>query len=138
MYGNVWLLYGKMYGNVWQLKEQGMKKKITVRISEDLANLIDTHSSQTGLSKTDILEKALRMFFENAGHKEKELELFQKENEQLKMAIQILSEKQKAVEKVEETFRELIQEKEKRIEELKERLQELQERRKKSFWQFWK
>lgn len=100
--------------------------------------MIETHSNQTGLSKTDIFEMALKMFFENAGQKEKELELFQKENEQLKMAIQILNEKQKAVEKVEETFRELIQEKEKRIEELKERLQELQERRKKSFWQFWK
>ncbi len=116
-----------------------MKKKVTIRISKDLYDLIETYSNQTGISKTDIFEKALRMFFEKSKRDEKQIELYEKENQQLKMLIKVLEERKKALEKVEGTYQKLLDEKDQRIQELKEIIEVLKQGqgKKKPFWKFW-
>lgn len=101
-----------------------MKKKMTIRVSEDLYNLIEKHSDNTRISKTEIIERALRSFFEEEGKTDKQIEFYEKENEHLKMLIKVLQERENALKKVEEGYERLIKEKEERIKELQERIKE--------------
>lgn len=110
-----------------------MKKKVTFRIDIELFNQLENYSKDTGLSKTEIIERALKQFFKKDKQDYTKIELYKKENEQLKVALKVFHEREKALEEVKNTFERLLNEKDERIKELKEQL----EKQSKPFWKFW-
>ena len=126
-----------------------MKIARSFKMSQETIEKIEELAKETGKTYTQILEEAINLYYSNETHVRHEIELYKRENEQLKIALQFLKEREKTIEKVEETYKLLIDEKDKRLEEIKkekdERIKELQERinelsRKKPerpFWKFW-
>lgn len=116
-----------------------MKIARTFKMSQEVIQQLEELSQKTGKSMAQIVEEAITLLYTNENRIKEEIELYKKENEQLKIALKLFREKEIMVEKVEEAFKLvleqkdlLIQEKDKRIEELQEQL-----RSKKSWWRFW-
>ena len=122
------------------------KKLVNFRLSPELIEQLEELSTKTGKTKTDLVEQALKCLFRQENQIKEEIELYQKENEQLKIALQILKERELSLEELKNTYERFLLEKDKRlddlqkrIEELKERIEELKQKQgKKRFWKFWK
>ena len=103
------------------------------RLQKEIVDVLEKLSYETGRTQTQIVEEAIKSFFRNENKHKNEVELFKKENEQLKMVIKVLQEREKAIEEVKNAYERLINEKDERIKELQERLKE----KSKPFWRFW-
>ena len=122
------------------------KKLVNFRLSPELIEQLEELSTKTGKTKTDLVERALKCLFRQENQIKEEIELYQKENEQLKIALQILKEREESLEELKNTYERFLLEKDKRlddlqkrIDELKERIEELKQKQdKKRFWKFWK
>ncbi len=110
-----------------------MKKVKSYRLLKETIKIIEEISQKTGKSQSRIIDEAIKFLINNENKTNNEIELYKKENEQLKMIIKVFQEREKALEKVEESYERLIKEKDERIKELQERLKE----RSKPFWKFW-
>ncbi len=110
-----------------------MKKVKSYRLSEETIEIIEELSKKTGKPQSQIIDEAVKLLFENENRTKNEIELYKRENEQLKMIIKVFQEREKAIEKVEESYERLIKEKDERIKELQKQLKE----KSKPFWKFW-
>lgn len=112
-----------------------MTKKVkSYRLLPETIKKIEDLVKQTGKSQSQIIDEAINLLYLNENKTKEEIELYRKENEQLKMVLKVFQEKEKALEKVEQTYERLLKEKDQRIIELQERLKE----KNKPFWKFWK
>ena len=110
------------------------------RLQQEIVNVLEELAGNTGKTQTQIVEEAIKLLYSNENKIKDEIELYKKENEQLKMVIKVFQEREKAIEKVENAFRQLLEQKDLLIKEKDERIKELQERLKervKAFWKFW-
>jgi predicted DNA-binding protein len=118
-----------------------MAKKMTAfKLNTEIIEKLEQLAKETGKTKTDIIEMAILCLYDKKDKDNKEVELYKKENEQLKMVLQVFKEREKTAEELKATYERFLQEKEERIKELKERIEELKTYRdhKKPFWKFWK
>ena len=113
-------------------KELILKKLKGFRLSEEVLEMIDHLSKSSGKSQTQIVEEAVKSMFENKGNVDKEIELYKKENEQLKLVLTTFKQKEEAVNR-------LLTEKDERINDLQDIIKTLKEinTKKKPFWKFW-
>jgi len=110
-----------------------MSKKVkSYWLLEETIQIIEELSSQTGKPQSQIIDEAVKLLYSNENKTKDEIELYKKENEQLKMVIKVFQEREKAVEEIKNTYERLISEKDQRIKELQERLKE----KSKPFWKF--
>lgn len=111
-----------------------MSKKVkSYRLLEETIQIIEKLSQKTGKPQSQIIDEAVKLLYSSENKTKDEIELYKRENEQLKMVIKVFQEREKAIEKVEESYERLIKEKDERIKELQERLKE----KTKPFWKFW-
>ena len=110
-----------------------MKKVKSYRLLKETIEAIEKLSKKTGKPQSQIIDEAVKFLIENENKTNNEIELYKKENEQLKMVIKMFQEREKAVEEVKNTYERLINEKDERIKELQERIKE----KSKPFWKFW-
>ena len=110
-----------------------MSKKVkSYWLLEETIQIIEELSSQTGKPQSQIIDEAVKLLYSNENKTKDEIELYKKENEQLKMVIKVFQEREKAVEEIKNVYERLISEKDQRIKELQERLKE----KSKPFWKF--
>ena len=113
------------------------KKLVNFRLPVELINKLDQLSRETGKNKTQLIEEAIMCLLSSKDKENKEIALLEKQNEQLKQALQGF---QIALQGKDE----LLREREERIKELKETIQILKQsedqkkKSKKPFWQFWR
>ena len=110
-----------------------MKKVKSYRLLQETIEIIEELAEKTGKKQSQIIDEAVKLLYSNENKTRDEIELYKRENEQLKMVIKVFQEREKALEKVEESYERLLKEKDERIKELQERLQE----KNKPFWKFW-
>jgi len=111
-----------------------MSKRVkSYRLLEETIEIIENLSNKTGKPQSQIIDEAVKLLYSSENKTKDEIELYKRENEQLKMVIKVFQEREKAIEKVEESYERLIKEKDERIKELQARLQE----KSKPFWKFW-
>lgn len=117
------------------------KKMVAFKLEQEIINKLEELAERTGKTKTDIIEKAILCLYRQENRDKEEIELYRKENEQLKIALQILKEREQSLEEVKQSYDKLLSEKDERIKELKERIEELKQskiEKAKPFWKFWK
>ena len=111
-----------------------MSKKVkSYRLLEETIKIIEELSEKTGKHQSQIIDEAVKLLYSNENKTKDEIELYKKENEQLKMVIKVFQEREKAVEEVKNAYERLIDEKDQRIKELQKILKE----KSKPFWKFW-
>ena len=129
-----------------------MKIPKSLKLDPDAILKLEKLSEKTGKSMAVLVEEAIAILYEQVfseRNTEAEIELCKKENEQLRLALQVLKERQVALEKVDEaykkvedTYKLLISEKDKVIEEKDKRINDLLEqvellREKRRWWDKW-
>jgi len=95
------------------------KKVKSYRLLEETIQIIEKLSQKTGKPQSQIIDEAVKLLYSSENKTKDEIELYKRENEQLKMVIKVFQEREKAIEKVEESYERLIKEKTK------------------PFWKFW-
>lgn len=103
------------------------------RLQKEIVDILEKLSYETGKTQTQIIEEAIKNFFEDENKQKSAIEIFKRENEQLKMVIKVLQEREKAIEEVKNVYERLINEKDERIKELQDALKE----KSRPFWKFW-
>ena len=111
------------------------KKLVNFRLSVKIIDLLNQLSKQTGKSKTQLVEEAILKLANEGKEENKQLDLLEKQNQQLQQALQGF---QLALQGKDE----LLKEKDERIKDLQETikaLRDIQEAKhtKKPFWKFW-
>ena len=109
------------------------KKQLNIRVEESVLEQLDKLSKQSGKTKTQLIEEAIQLLYSQETQMNSQIELYKRENEQLKMVIKVFQEREKAVEEVKNVYEKLINEKDERIKELQKQLKE----KSKPFWKFW-
>lgn len=111
------------------------RKLVNFRLPVDLIKKLDELSKETGKNKTQLIEEAIECLYSSKTESKAEIELLEKQNQQLQQALQGF---QIALQGKDE----LLKEREERIKELKETIEILKQNKnrekKKPFWQFWK
>jgi len=118
-----------------------MKKVKSYRLLEETIEIIEKLSKKTGKPQSQIIDEAVKFLLESENKTSNEIELYKRENEQLKMVIKVFQEREKAIQKVEESYERLVKEKDARIKELQDMidtLKNIQEKNRKRWWNFWK
>jgi len=120
-----------------------MKKLAGFKLSDKVLQMIDELCEQTGKNKSQIIEEAVKLLYEQKHITEKEIELLERQNFQLQQILNgfniALKSKDEVIASKDKIIKEkdkLIEEKDKLIEE-KERLIKELLKKNKSFWQRW-
>ena len=101
------------------------------RLQQEIIDILEELSNKTGKTQTQIVEEAIKQFYENEDKQKFEIELYRKENEQLKLVLNTL---QMTIKEKDEKYQDMKQNYEQRIAELKSFI----EVNSKKWWQFWK
>ena len=101
------------------------------RLQQEIIDILEELSNKTGKTQTQIVEEAIKQFYENENKQKFEVELYKKENEQLKLVLNTL---QMTIKEKDEKYQDMKQNYEQRIAELKSFI----EINRKKWWQFWK
>ena len=127
------------------------KMQKNFRLSDEVADILDTLHRQTGKSYTQLIEEAILLYHQRESQDKHQLQLVKEENEKLKMVIRIMQEREQTIEAVKEIYQRFLEEKDRTLEKTEEQYQKLLDEKdqrirelqsqltaKKSFWQFWK
>ena len=109
------------------------RKLVNFRLPVKIIDLLNELSKKTGKSKTQLVEEAILKLAEEQEKEQTQIELLEKQNQQLQQIIQSFKIALQGKD-------ELLKEKDQRIQELKETIEILKQKqgRKKPFWKFWK
>jgi len=110
-----------------------MKKLAGFKLSDEILQMIEELCERTGKNKSQIIEEAVRLLYEQKHITEKEIELLERQNFQLQQILNGFNIALKSKDEVIASKDKIIEEKDKLLEEKERLIQELL-KRDKPFW----